>query len=87
MDVAHQLGVARRGITVAWAQRAVGHVAVAWLSVSLATLPLQGATHRRPGGGSRSRRRGALDARHPKVSCCQARVSARVCKEGAARPQ
>ena len=50
MDVARQLGVARRGIAVAWAQRAVGHVAVAWLSVSLATLPLQGATHRRPGG-------------------------------------
>jgi hypothetical protein len=24
-------------------------------------------------------------ARHPKVSCCQARAGARVCKEGAAR--
>ena len=68
-------------------------------NVQLATLPLRGSAYRWPrcrcraqrtvgrGGGSRSRRRGALDARHPKVSGCQARVSARVCKEGAPRPQ
>ena len=51
-----RISVARRGITVAWAQRAVGHVAVSGPSVPLATLPLQGATHRWPGapGGSRS---------------------------------